>query len=290
MPVWLKRHVPNSGKKEAVSSEIAKRNLHTVCDEAKCPNRGECFSKGTATFLILGDVCSRNCTFCSVSQGMPKPPDPLEPRNIVEAALTLRLTYVVITSVTRDDLPDGGAHHFAHCISSLKETIPGIGVEVLIPDLKGDAQSLDIVLCAKPDVFNHNIETVPSLYPTIRPMAEYKRSLDVLSYAAHYALRPHVKSGLMVGLGETPFEVEKTLRDIFAAGVDIITIGQYLRPSPTRAPVVEYITPDQFDRYASLCKEIGFKKVFCGPFVRSSYHAQDIASMADKTIIQASPI
>lgn len=278
MPSWLKRKVPSFGKKEQVASEIALRHLHTVCTEAKCPNRGECFSKGTATFLILGDVCSRNCAFCGVTHGSPTPPNPSEPSNIVAAAKSLNLTYVVITSVTRDDLPDGGATHFANCVSLLKKELPLVGVEILTPDFKGDTSALDRVLKSGPDVFNHNIETVPSLYATIRPQAEYNQSLSVLLYASLNAPHSKIKSGLMLGLGETEKEVEQTLLDLKAANVSIVTIGQYLRPSKECAPVVEYITPELFLKYEKMGRAIGFKHVLSGSYVRSSYHAETIAT------------
>jgi len=252
------------------------RNLHTVCESARCPNIGECFSKPTATFMILGDVCTRRCGFCSVEKTIaPLFVDPDEPHNIALTAKELGLKHVVVTSVTRDDLPDYGAAQFALTIRAIKDTIPAITVEVLTPDFNGSMASLAAVLDARPDIFNHNLETVPSLYPVVRPQADYARSLDVLRYAADCGAV--VKSGIMVGLGERTGEVKKTLIDLKDAGCVAVTIGQYLRTTRESLPVAEYIEPSTFLEYERFGKEIGLKRVYSGTFVRSSYNAEVLA-------------
>jgi lipoic acid synthetase len=264
------------GKKIAVDNQCARNDLHTVCVEAKCPNRGECFGRGTATFLILGNVCSRGCTFCGVDQGEPGPVDYGEPERVCEAVKNMGLNHVVITSVTRDDLPDGGAGHFAKTVTALKRNMPGIAVEILVPDFNGNDQALEAVLESGPDVLNHNIETVPRLYPVVRPKALYARSIGLLAKAAGSSVQLKTKSGLMVGLGETREEVIETLRDLRSAKCSLLTIGQYLRPSESRAPVHAFITPEEFKRYESIGYDLGFSKVFAGPFVRSSYKAEEM--------------
>jgi lipoic acid synthetase len=281
MPPWLKRPIACGGEKKHVENQCARNGLHTVCVEAKCPNRGECFGRGTATFLILGKVCSRGCAFCGVDQGRPGPVDRNEPEGVCEAVKNMELRYVVITSVTRDDLPDGGSMHFARTVTALKRNIPGITVEILVPDFNGNDQALKTVLESGPDVFNHNIETVPRLYPAFRPQALYTRSIHLLAKAAGSGVQLETKSGIMVGLGETPEEVIETLRDLRRAKCSLLTIGQYLRPSDRQAPVQAFITPEEFKRYERIGYDLGFSKVFAGPFVRSSYRAEE---MADKNI------
>jgi lipoic acid synthetase len=258
-----------------VKAVLRRLNLNTVCESARCPNIGECFSRPTATFMILGGVCTRGCGFCSVPKLCPPMPvDPLEPGNVALAAEELRLRHVVITSVTRDDLADGGSEQFALTIRAVKDRIPGISVEVLTPDFNGSAGCLGTVLDAGPDVFNHNVETVPALYRSIRPQADYRRSIEVLRRASGRGA--HVKSGIMVGLGETGEEVRTVLRDLSAAGCSSVTIGQYLRPARGNVEVKEYVSPEVFDEYAGYGKEVGIGRVYSGPFVRSSYNAEMI--------------
>jgi lipoic acid synthetase len=274
LPEWL-RNVPVTHAETHATRRLLRRHrLHSVCEEARCPNRGECFSRRTATFLILGDTCSRACGFCAVGRGGLGPPDPDEPRAVAGLSAELGLRYVVVTSVTRDDLPDGGAGQFAATIQAIRERCPDATVEVLVPDFQGDAAILATVLEAGPDVFNHNVETVPRLYPVVRPQADYRRSLEVLARAR--AARPGapVKSGLMVGLGETRDEVLAVMRDLRAAGCDVLTIGQYLQPTRRNLPVVEYVHPDEFRRYEADGLALGFRAVFAGPLVRSSYAAE----------------
>lgn len=248
--------------------------LNTVCAEAKCPNRGECFSRGTATFLILGSVCTRNCAFCGVDFGDPLAPDPEEPNRLAKAALKMGLKHVVITSVTRDDLRDGGASFFASVVKAVRQKLPKATVEVLIPDFAGSRQALHTVLDSAPDVLNHNIETVPRLYSSVRPQAEYGRSLQLLSRTAADG-RSKVKSGIMVGLGETELEVEEVMGDLRKSGCSILTIGQYLRPSRHQVPLREFISPRKFSDYEQIARSMGFEHVFSGPYVRSSYRAEE---------------
>ncbi|HHO81466.1 MAG TPA: lipoyl synthase [Bacillaceae bacterium] len=258
-----------------VRRTLRELRLTTVCEEARCPNRQECFGSGTATFMLLGDVCTRNCRFCAVKTGRPAPPDPDEPLRVAEGARRLGLRYVVLTSVARDDLPDGGAGHFAETVHALKRAIPGVRVEVLVPDFQGDREALCTVLTSGVDVFNHNVETVRRLTPSVRARATYDRSLSVL--AAAKACTPHVptKSGFMVGLGETPEEIEELLRDLRDARVDLLTVGQYLRPTPAQLPVVRYYSPEEFQEIARKAYALGFAYVAAGPLVRSSYHAHE---------------
>ncbi len=248
-------------------------NLHTVCQEAGCPNRWECFSDNTATFLILGDICTRNCKFCGVTTGTPPPPDPGEPERIAEAAEKLGLKYVVVTTVTRDDLPDGGAEQFVKIICAIRKKIPNAGIEVLTSDFDGNVEALEKVLSEKPAVFNHNVETVERLTPLLRSKASYLRSLAVLNHAAKFAPDIPTKSGLMVGVGETEEEVRKTLEDLRKVNCKIITIGQYLAPSENHYPVVEFIPEETFELYKKIAEELGFSAVASGALVRSSYHA-----------------
>ena len=250
--------------------------LHTVCESAHCPNQGDCLARRTATFMILGDVCTRNCRFCAVSHGRPAPTDPEEPRHIAEAAGYLGLRYVVITSVTRDDLPDGGAAQFAACIRELRALDPSIGVEVLVPDFRGDWRALDTVMEARPAVLNHNVETVPRLYASVRPQAGYARSVELLWRAKEMRLGALTKSGMMLGLGEEREEVLRVMHDLREAGCDFLTLGQYLAPSDEHHPVVRFIPPEEFDEYARLAREAGFQGVAAAPLVRSSYHAGEL--------------
>lgn len=273
-PYWLKRKIAYSGKHNSVQHNIHTRGLHTVCIEAKCPNRSECYSRGVATFLIMGNICTRNCSFCSVSHGTPTNLDPNEPDQIAEAVAELKLKHVVITSVTRDDLEDGGASHYALIVKKLKNRFPEITTELLIPDLQGDTNALDIVFTSKPDILNHNVETVPCLYPLIRPQASFQRSLDVLKRASDKGLT--TKSGIMVGLGEKFDDVIKTMQALRAHGCSIITIGQYLRPSADQIEVKEFVHPEIFENYSKAGKQMGFSEVFAGPFVRSSYRADEL--------------
>lgn len=258
----------------AVKSLLREGALHTVCEEAKCPNIGECFASGTATFMILGDTCTRRCHFCAVRTGRPRPLDANEPARLADAAAALSLSHVVITSVDRDDLPDCGAAHFAACIRALHERLPGVEVEILTPDFKGRRELIDIVLDARPDVFNHNIETVPRLYRQVRPQSRFDVTSEVLR---HVAASGHgaVKSGLMVGLGESDDEVLDTLDHLRSLGVHIATIGQYLRPSLQHWPVSRYVGEDSYARFRQHGRDRGFSHVFAGPFVRSSYHAKE---------------
>lgn len=273
-PDWLK--VPfNASRVDEVDNLMDGLKLNTVCHAANCPNLGECYRKQTATFMIMGTQCTRNCRFCNVTFGRPQDLDPMEPKNLAEASKKLGLSHVVITSVTRDDLPDGGAAHFAQTVEEVRKECPDTTIEVLIPDLKGDEDALDVVLAAKPDVFNHNMETIERLYSTIRPQAIYERSLAVLRYAKEQSPEIATKTGIMLGLGETQEEVEVLMDDVLATGCDILTIGQYLQPSPEHAPMVEYITPEQFDEYKRIALEKGFAYVASSPLVRSSYRAAE---------------
>jgi lipoic acid synthetase len=274
LPPWLKKPLAHEGLTCSVAETLSAGALNTVCREAKCPNRSECFSRGTATFLAMGTSCTRSCRFCGVAHGRPQLLDKDEPRRICEAAEAMGITHAVVTSVTRDDLADGGAAHFAEIIRLFRQRLPKVTIEVLVPDFQGNPDALGTVLSAGPDVFNHNIETVARLYASIRPQASYRQSLEILAKAAHCGVKLGVKSGLMVGLGETPHEVLETLHDIHEAGCGLITIGQYLQPSQTQAPVVEYVNPDRFDYYRDQARAMGFSHVQAGPFVRSSYFAE----------------
>jgi lipoic acid synthetase len=275
-PAWLKRRLPSGPAFERVRSLIADGRLHTVCQEAQCPNIWECFSSGTATFLILGDRCTRDCRFCAVQSGPDQAPDPREPMQVAQAAQTLKLEYVVITSVTRDDLPDGGAAHFAATISKIRQTLPQVHIEVLIPDFQGDAAALRTVVKARPDVLNHNLETVPRLYPTVRPQADYQCSLQLLQRARKMAASLSTKSGLMLGLGETDRELEKVLADLLRVGCRMLTLGQYLQPSRQHLPVREFVTPERFEDWRRRAMAMGFDQVASAPLVRSSYHAKQL--------------
>jgi len=256
-----------------MKSMLAASGLHTICTSGRCPNITECYSRGTATFLLMGDRCTRRCGFCDVLTGVPAPLDPEEPERVANAVVRLGLSYVVLTSVTRDDLPDGGAAHFADTVRTIKEKVPRARVEVLTPDFRGSADALATVLASSPDVFGHNIETCARLYPTVRPEGSYERALDVLLWLSRSAGGPRVKSGLMIGLGETDGEVWDTLVDLAKAGCRIVTIGQYLRPSLDHRPVARFMPPDEFSKIAARAGSLGFEKIVAGPLVRSSYLA-----------------
>ncbi len=270
-PDWLKKRLPEAAAVQRMEHLLRQRHLHTVCESACCPNLGECFGAGVATFLIMGDTCTRDCRFCGVTGGVPGPLDADEPEQVADAVAQLQLKHVVVTSVTRDDLPDGGAAHYVATIQAIRRRTPGVTVEVLVPDFGGESASLDLVLAQVPEVFNHNVETVPRLYDEVRPQAEYERSLAVLRRAAERG-ESLVKTGWMVGLGETKEEVEELLRQAAVVGVDLITIGQYLRPSKQHLPVREYVPPAVFDEYRAYGETLGLQ-VEAAPFVRSSFHA-----------------
>jgi lipoic acid synthetase len=274
-PEWIRDRKIRLADLHEVKSVMRARSLHTVCEEARCPNRGECFARATATFLLLGDVCTRACGFCDIANGRPRPVDPGEPERVAQAAEDMALKFVVLTSVNRDDLADGGAAHFSAVIAALKRLPEAPGVEVLTPDFAGNLEAVAAVVAAKPDVFNHNVETVPRLYPRVRRGARLDRSLGLLSHAKRLAPDLTTKSGLMVGLGETQEEVLDLLARLRAASVDIVTIGQYLRPSRENLPVEEYVHPNVFTRYREHGERLGFRHVFAGPFVRSSYRAEE---------------
>jgi lipoyl synthase len=274
-PEWLKVRAPGSENYLRLKGLMRDLGLHTVCEEANCPNIGECWHHGTATLMILGDTCTRSCGYCNVLHGTPKPPDPLEPSNVASAVHAMSLAHVVITSVDRDDLADCGASHFARTIAETRTRIPDCRIEVLIPDFKGDEAALHAVLDARPDVLNHNIETVPRLYRTARPGGRYTRALELLDRARRYAPEIPTKSGIMVGLGEEWDEVVGTLRDLREAGCQIVTIGQYLRPSLANLPMTRYYTPSEFAELKRIGLELGFGHVESGPLVRSSYHAHE---------------
>jgi len=275
-PHWLKRRLPTGGMYEEMRTLLTESRLHTVCEEARCPNIWECFSQQTSTFLIMGPRCTRNCGFCAVFHGPPDPPDPDEPARVAETAEHMRLTYVVVTSVTRDDLPDGGAGHFARTIEEIRKRIPNVLVEVLIPDFQGSKGALVTVVGAHPDVLNHNLETVPRLYPVVRPGAAYSRSLELLRLARQIDPSIRTKSGLMLGLGEVSEEVKRTLKDLVDTGCSILTLGQYLQPTRQHLPVRRFIPPEEFDQWRETALEMGFSEAACGPFVRSSYHAREL--------------
>ena len=285
-PRWLKKRLPTGPTFENVKNLIGKDHLHTVCQEARCPNIWECFSQQTATFLIMGSRCTRDCRFCMVAQGPSGPPDPQEPVRVATAARQMALKYIVITSVTRDDLTDGGASFFANTIVEVRRQIPDAVIEVLIPDFQGDADALRTVLKAHPDVLNHNIETVPRLYPIVRPQARYERSLQLLEQVRSFNRQIPTKSGLMLGLGESPAEIRSTLKDLLKVGCGILTLGQYLQPSKTHLPVKRFIPPEEFEQWRQMAIEMGFAEVASGPFVRSSYHAKELYQAVGPLIIK----
>lgn len=273
-PQWLVIPATNLKATHRMEKRLAHLQLATVCQSAHCPNLGECFSRGTATFMILGTRCTRRCRFCAVDKGLPGPLDAQEPERVARAVQQMGLKHAVVTSVTRDDLPDGGAGHFSRTIQKIRKQCPGVSVEVLVPDFGGTIPALDTVCEVRPDVFNHNIETVPRLYAQIRPFAQYRRSLGVLSYASGRGLV--TKSGLMLGLGETKNEIKKTLMDLINAGCMLLTLGQYLAPSKEHVPVTRYVPPEEFEMWAKTARSMGFKSVAAGPLVRSSYRADDM--------------
>jgi len=273
-PAWLKAPFPGGAQYLQIKGLLRSSGLHTVCEEARCPNIGECFENGTATFLILGDVCTRACTFCAVTSGRPMGLDVAEPLKVARAASRLGLRHAVVTSVTRDDLPDGGASIFAATIRAVRHLSPGTSVEVLIPDFRGSHDALAMVMAAGPDVLNHNIETVPRLYRDVRPKAVYGRSLELLARAGEMDGDVITKSGLMVGLGEEHEELLAAMADLVAAGCQVLTIGQYLQPTPRHRPVARYYHPDEFVALARDGRRLGFRHVEAGPLVRSSYHAE----------------
>jgi lipoic acid synthetase len=276
-PTWLKKRLPHAGRTKPVAGLLRDLRLNTVCREAHCPNRGECFARGTATFMILGSVCTRDCRFCAVQTGVTAPPDCDEPRRLAEAVRQMGLRHVVATSVTRDDLPDGGSAHFADVIRHV-HSVTDATVEVLTPDFRGRRADIERVLEACPEVYNHNVETVPRLYREVRPQARYGRSLQVLRTAGTYEPNCIVKSGLMLGLGEREGEVLAVLADLLDAGCHAVTLGQYLAPSAAHHPVVEFVEPETFENYRTEALRMGFKAVASGPFVRSSYGAAELAS------------
>lgn len=286
LPEWLRKGDTHFESVTNLKRDLRRLNLHTVCESARCPNIHECFHRGAATFMILGNLCTRGCGFCSVPKGSPEKRefslDPGEPANVARMAAQMRLRYVVITSVNRDDLPDGGSHHFAETVRQVRAALPEAQVEVLTPDFEGDLDAVSRVLAAGPHVYNHNMETVERLYRRVRPQARYQQSLDVLAHAKR--TRPDIlsKSGLMAGLGETADEVRQLLQDLRGAAVDVATIGQYLQPTRRNLPVAQYVTPEQFDRYRDCGLELGFKMVFSGPLVRSSYMADLVNHEARK--------
>jgi len=274
-PAWLRAPAPVGDNYHELKRLVRDLNLHTVCESAACPNVGECWNRRTATFMILGNVCTRRCGFCAVQKGAPLAVDYDEPRRVAEACAALGLKYAVVTSVNRDDRKDGGAELFSHTIRAIREHIPGCKVEVLVPDFQGSRAAMEIVMEAQPDVLNHNIETVPRLYRQVRLGARYERSLDMLTYAKQLRSSIPTKSGLMLGLGENSGEVDKVMRDLRAHNVDILTLGQYLRPSPKHLPIIRYVPQIEFDEFKRLGYHMGFSHVESGPLVRSSYHASD---------------
>ncbi len=277
LPSWLKRTLPRGNGNYFTHELLRELRLETVCENARCPNRPECYARHTATFMILGNVCTRPCGFCSVPRGAPEVLEEDEPERVAEAALRLGLRHVVITSVTRDDLPDGGADHFHRCIVAVRRRTGAI-VEVLTPDFLGDKAAIDRVLEALPEVYNHNVETVPRLYKKVRGRASYQRSLDLLAHVKQCSPRTTTKSGLMLGLGETTDELLEVLADLRAVNCDMLTLGQYLAPTLKHIPVARYVPPAEFDALAVLARSLGFRHVASGPFVRSSYHAEEMVS------------
>lgn len=280
-PPWLSVPLPRGENVSRMESLLGHLHLNTVCQSAQCPNLGECFGRGTATFMILGDICTRRCRFCAVNKGSPEPVDESEPGRVAEAVASLGIDHAVVTSVTRDDLPDGGAGQFAETIEAIRKRRPGVTVEVLIPDFQGSARGLRTVCDARPDVFNHNLETVERLYPMVRPQARYRRSLDVLAAAARRGL--DVKSGIMLGVGETHHEILQTLKDIHGTGCSFLTIGQYLSPSKEHLAIARYVTPGEFKQWEATALSMGFSAVASGPLVRSSYRADSMVLSARRS-------
>ncbi len=286
LPEWARRSATHFESLNTLKTSLRALNLHTVCESARCPNIHECFHRGAATFMILGNLCTRGCGFCSVPKGNPRihdmQLDPAEPANVARMAAEMKLRYVVITSVNRDDLLDGGSVHFAQTVREVRQAVPAARVEVLTPDFDGNMEAVARVLDAGPHVFNHNMETAPRLYRRVRPQADYRQSLDVLRFARGHRADVMTKSGFMVGLGETPDEVAQLLCDLREQDVDVATIGQYLQPTRRNLPVAEYVTPERFEEYKDLGLSMGFKMVFSGPLVRSSYMADLVNEQAER--------
>ena len=284
LPEWITRERVRLADLHAMKAGLRSSDLHTVCEEARCPNRAHCFSHGTATFLLMGDTCTRACGFCAITSGRPMPLNPLEPEETAQRVAALGLRFAVLTSVNRDDLADGGAGHFARTIRAIRRLNPGVGVEVLTPDFMGNLEAVAEVVAAGTAVFNHNTETVPSLYPTVRPAGRFPRTLAVLAEAkrlgsALFGEDFRTKSGLMLGLGETEPDLMEVLRALVAAGVDILTLGQYLRPTRHQLPVRRYLPPDEFRELGRKAKELGFRTVYAGPLVRSSFNAHEVSEL-----------
>jgi lipoyl synthase len=288
-PMWLLKKIERTPETRAVKHLLRDLGLNTVCEEASCPNLSECFGRGTATFMIGGDRCTRRCHYCDVVTGRPLALDVTEPRRVAEATRRLALRYVVVTAVARDDVPDGGAAHFAATIRAIRTHNPGTQIEVLIPDFKGQAAALQAVLDAQPDVLNHNIETVRRIFKGVRPQGGYDRTLELLARSKQLAPAIPTKSGFMVGLGETTDEIFGTMRDLRAVGVDLVTIGQYLQPSKQHAEVAEYVPPERYESYRRYGQELGFRATFAGPFVRSSFHAGELLHADDIAGTAAAP-
>ena len=275
-PPWLRRRLPPAGRNATVMAAVKGRGLHTVCEEAHCPNQSECFSRGTATFLLLGPNCTRHCTFCAIKKSRILPPDPAQPLHTAHAVAEMALNFCVLTMVTRDDLPDGGAGHVARTIEAIHEACPGVGVEILISDMGGNWDALNMVLRAGPEVLNHNLETVPRLYPGVRPQANYRRSLELLARAEARMPPVVIKSGLMLGLGETKEELLMAMNDLREAGCHLLTLGQYLAPSERLHPIIRYVPPEEFVQYEEEALGLGFYGVASAPLVRSSYKAAQL--------------
>ena len=277
-PAWIRSRIPTGREVQRIREILRQRKLSSVCEEAACPNLGECFSHGTATFMIMGDICTRRCPFCDVAHGKPLALNPSEPQLLADAVDALQLRYVVITSVDRDDLADGGANHYAACVAAIRNQCPQSHIEILVPDFRGRTeQALDALAISPPDIFNHNLETVPQLYPAIRPGADYQTSLQLLARFKQQHPNIPTKSGLMLGLGEEIGQVETVLHDLRQHHCDMLTLGQYLQPSRDHFPVQRYVTPDEFEQLRQLAEEMGFSNVASGPMVRSSYHADNQA-------------
>lgn len=275
-PHWLIKPFPQGEHLLEVSRVLSRLKLHTVCQSALCPNRGECFSRRTATFMIMGNICTRGCRFCAVEKGVPEPLESSEPTRVAMAVKDLQLLHVVVTSVTRDDLPDGGANHFAQTIAAIREVNQNATVEVLIPDFEGSRGAIEVVVGAKPDIINHNLETVPRLYKEVRPKADYQRSLKIIKLVKELSADIFTKSGMMLGLGETEEEILAVMKDLRQINCDLLTLGQYLRPSEEHLPVARFIPPDEFEHIAAKGRGIGFSGIASGPFVRSSYRADEL--------------
>lgn len=277
-PEWIRMKVPDSARYHEIKQILRDNNLHTVCEEATCPNIGECFSGGTATFMILGDLCTRRCPFCDVAHGKPLPPDVEEPKKLAQTIAQMRLRYVVITSVDRDDLRDGGAQHFSDCIREVRAASPNIRIETLVPDFRGRLEpALEILTATPPDILNHNLETIPRLYKQARPGADYAHSLQLLAAFKQRCPDVPTKSGLMLGLGENDEEILEVMRDLRAHGVEMLTLGQYLQPSAHHLPVLRFVEPEKFTWFQQQAESMGFTNAACGPMVRSSYHADQQA-------------